>query len=303
MNIPLPLLDLYGLRLVHLVAGCKSITAAAKAAGLTQSAMTRQIQNIEQRLGTVLFNRSTRRLEVTPAGETLLRETAAIPLMMEAALRQVRENHLGVPRQLRLGVSRSVALAHLPGLLNQWLRQNSSATLEVSHLHSTELMEAVIQQKLDAAILGAPRQLPADCRIVRRMTDAFVLIAPESLPAPASDLRWNPTLRSHLSSQTWLMLTPQTQTCQDTWTWLRKCAITPERAAAFDSFDLIIHLVALGLGIALVPRRALAVFPRRRKLRIWPLPESFERELVVVVRRHGAIPAHLQEFLGTILFS
>ena len=130
--------------------------------------------------------------------------------MMDAALRQVRENHQGATRQLRLGVSRSLSLAHLPGLLHHWLQQNNSATLEVTHQHSGELLESLIQQRLDAAILGAPGMLPAGCRIVRRMADAFVLVAPEAMTVPPGlekpRPRWTKAIRNQLENQTWLIL-------------------------------------------------------------------------------------------------
>lgn len=295
------------MRLLQLVAEHQSITGAAKAAGLTQSALTRQVQGMEERLGMSLFERTTRRLKVTAAGQTLLRETARIPTILEAAVRQLRENHLGVPKELRVGVSRSVSLAHLPGLLHAHLRQAPGVRLEVSHLGGTELMEAVAQNRLDAGILGSPRVLPQGCRITHRMTDRFVLIGASAAAAPAwaekPPIRWTKAIRENLSDASWLMLSPSMQTRQDIDAWLRKCAVHPGRTSKFDSFDLIIQLVALGLGIALVPRRAIANFPRKKQLRGWLLPENFQRELVVVARPPGAVSPHVKAFVESILFS
>lgn len=307
MNDPLPPVDLYGLRLLRLVAEHQSITAAAGAAGLTQSALTRQVQGMEERLGVALFERTTRRLKITAAGESLLRETARIPTLLEAAVRQVRENHLGLPRELRVGVSHSVSLAHLPGLLHAQLRQQGEVRLQVSHLSGTDLMEAVTQNRLDAGVLGAPRQLPPGCRITHRMADRFVMIAPAGyevpVPADKTPPRWTKSLRQKLEAAPWLMLSPAMQTRQDMDAWLRKCAIAPSRIAGFDSFDLIIHLVALGLGVAMVPRRAIAGFPRKKQLKVWLLPETFARELVVVTRQQGAVSSHVKAFVASILFS
>lgn len=307
MSDPVPPIDLYGLRLLRLVAEYQSITAAAGAAGLTQSALTRQVQGMEERLGVALFERTTRRLEITAAGDSLLRETARIPAMLEAAVRQVRESHLGLPRELRVGVSHSVSLAHLPGLLHAHLRQAHEVRLEVSHLSGTELMEAVAQNRLDAGVLGAPRQLPSGCRVTHRMADQFVMIAPAGYEVPAlagkGIRRWTKALRQKLETAPWMMLSPATQTRQDMDAWLRKCAVAPTRIAGFDSFDLIIHLVALGLGVAMVPRRAIAGFPRKKQLRVWTLPETFERELVVVTRQQGAVSGHVKAFVASILFS
>jgi DNA-binding transcriptional LysR family regulator len=308
---PLPPIDLYGLRLLRLVAEHQSITAAAQAAGLTQSALTRQVKGMEERIGVALFERTTRRLKVTAAGKLFLKETEGISGLLEAAVRQVQESHLGLPGELRVGVSRSVALAHLPGLLHGFLRQDHGVALEVSHLGGAELLEAVAQNRLDAGILGAPRRLPVGCRITHRMADRFVLIAPAALPVPSwavkasgfKPARWTKEMRQHLAEANWLMLPPAMQTRHDMDAWLRKCAVEPQRTAVLDSFDLIIQLVALGLGIALVPRRAIAHFPRQKQLRVWMLPEQFERELVVVTRQAGAVSPQVKAFVESILFS
>ena len=69
-----------------------------------------------------------------------------------------------------------------------------------------------------------------------------------------------------------------------------------------DNFDLIINLVSLGMGISLVPIRALALYNQRQKLLRISLPTRFTRELVVVVRKHRKLPVHLEQFIANILF-
>src|SRR5882724_10228509 len=61
--------DLYELALFHLVVKHRSFTKAAEIAGLTQSAISRQMQGVENSLGIQLLERTTRNVRVTPAGE------------------------------------------------------------------------------------------------------------------------------------------------------------------------------------------------------------------------------------------
>ena len=70
--------DLYELALFHLVVKHRSFTKAAEIAGLTQSAITRQMQGVENSLGIQLLERTTRSVRVTPAGEYLYREGARL---------------------------------------------------------------------------------------------------------------------------------------------------------------------------------------------------------------------------------
>ena len=67
-------------------------------------------------------------------------------------------------------------------------------------------------------------------------------------------------------------------------------------------FDLIINLVALGMGVSFVPVRALALYGGKRRLRRLRWPDRFVRELVVVVRGNRKLPQHLEQFIENVLF-
>ena len=69
-----------------------------------------------------------------------------------------------------------------------------------------------------------------------------------------------------------------------------------------DSFDLIINLVALGLGVGFVPHRALPLYARRRKVRQVATAPRFSRELVVVTSRELPRREPIQRIVECILF-
>ncbi len=301
-----PPLDLYGLGLLRMVAKHGSMTRAAAAAGLTQSALTRQVQGMEQRLGVVLFDRTTRQVRLTVAGESLLRDTAGLLPILDEALRRLGQNHLASALEVRVGVSRSIALGHLPGLLHAHARRAANVRTVVEHLSSNELLSKVEAGELDVGVLCPPRRLPATVTVTHRMADVFQLVMPAAVPPPDFAKRgkqWPARLTTWLGQQSWLLLSAHTQTGGQVRRWLKDRSLTPEPVMEPDSFDLIVHLVALGLGVSLVPRRAVAAFPRRHLLHRVPLPEEFRRELVVIARRSVKPPAHVQEFVENILFS
>src|ERR1041384_6454309 len=98
--------DLYELALFHLVVKHRSFTKAAEIAGLTQSAVTRQMQGIEASLGVELFERTTRSVRVTPAGEMLLEESVRLLGSVQQTLQRVREEFADAKKKIRVGVSR-----------------------------------------------------------------------------------------------------------------------------------------------------------------------------------------------------
>lgn len=69
-----------------------------------------------------------------------------------------------------------------------------------------------------------------------------------------------------------------------------------------ESFDLIINLVALGMGVSFVPIRALALYGQKKSLRRLALPVKFQRELIVIRRRQRKPAEHLSQFVENILF-
>ena len=115
--------DLYELKLFHLVAEHRNFTRAGQAAGLTQSAITRQIQGMEEKLGLKLFDRSTRHVRLTVEGASLHARSGAILKEVDSALLALRGKSALLPRTLRVGVSRTVGLAYLPGFFHAFQRK------------------------------------------------------------------------------------------------------------------------------------------------------------------------------------
>jgi DNA-binding transcriptional LysR family regulator len=84
--------------------------------------------------------------------------------------------------------------------------------------------------------------------------------------------------------------------------WLREKGWQLEPAMELDSFDVIVNLVSLGLGVSLVPHRVLALYGERRAVRRILIQPRFSRDLAVVVRRNRQLPEPLRSFVENVLF-
>lgn len=293
--------DLHALYLFHLVAKQRSFTKAAEAAGLTQSAITRQVQGMERALGVALFERTTRSVRVTAAGAFLEEEALRLVGGVEHALQRMREDFADARKVVRVGVSRSVGLAYLPGFLHANLRREPRVGYRVTYAASGELIARLEANEIDLAVLCPPCRMPATLAVTHRFEDRFALIAPSVV---AAEFARQPKRKSGvwLLQQNWLALDPSTNTGARLQAWMKRSGWSAEPIMQLDSFDLIINLVALGLGVGFVPIRALALYPNKRNVRRIALPTTFERELVVVTRRHRTLPAHLARFVENVLF-
>ncbi len=295
--------DLYELSLFHLVVRHRSFTKAAELAGLTQSAITRQMQGMEDSLGIDLLERTTRSVRVTKAGEFLFHESTKLLGDVDQSLRRLKEDFANAKKEVRIGVSRSVSLAHLPGFFHANLKRNKAVSYGVSYRPSGEILSALEANELDLGVICPPIRLPSTVSISHRFADGFTLVVPAEVALRFNALPKSKAARvAWLSWQSWLLLEETTNTGRELRRWMSRWGLKIEPTMQLDNFDLIITLVSLSMGVSFVPIRALALYGQKKNLVRIPLAEKFEREVVVLRRRHRKQPEHLRNFVNNILF-
>ena len=205
--------DLYELSLFHLVVKHRSFTKAAEVAGLTQSAITRQMQGMENSLGIDLLERTTRSVRVTAAGEFLFHESARLLGSVDSSLQRLKEDFGNARKEIRIGVSRSIGLAHLPGFFHANLRRATQVGYRVSYQPSADILSALEANELDLGVLCPPPRLPRTLAVPHRFTDAFTLVAPLQKAAEFQSLAKSRAARlSWLAKQSWLLIDESTNT-------------------------------------------------------------------------------------------
>ena len=297
-------LDLHGLHLFRLVAESGSFTRAGRLAGLTQSAVTRRVQGMEQRLGVTLLERTTREVRPTPAGEMLLAQSSRILGEVARSVQHLREEFAGAPRTVRVGVSRSIGLSYLPGFFAGFQRRHPRVQVQVAHLGSAALLAAVEAREVDVGVLCPPARLPGVFEVAHRFADDFTLIVPAGAAAFAGvvGVVAPGELTERLRGERWLLLEQRSNTGKGLRAWMDAQGWRGHAAMELDSFDLIINLVGLGMGVSLVPHRALALYATRRKVRRVLLRPRYSRELVVVTTRELPVREHVRQFVESVLF-
>lgn len=295
--------DLYELNLFQLVAQQRSFTKAGAKVGLSQSAITRQIQGMEERLGVTLFERTTRHVNLTHAGQLLAEKATTILTSTNEALAELQDKFQLTPKKLRVGVARSIGLAYLPGYFFAFQRARPEVQLHVTQNTSAEILRALEARELEAGLLCPPTRLPRGLQITHRFTDEFVVIVPRQLSLPENIKAVTvPRLKALLKDQRWLFIDRAGNTGRLLQQWLAKNKWAVEPAMELDSFDTIVNLVSLGLGVSIVPHRVLPLYENTRTVRRIRLKPTFSRELAVVVRKNRELPEPLNAFVENVLF-
>lgn len=291
-ELALPDLDLHALRIFRLVAGSGSFTRAGEQAGLTQSAITRQIQSLETHLGVRLFERTTRRVRLTAAGEFLESEARRIFREIDRSVEGLQQRFTDAPRKVRVGVARSIGFAYLPGFFSAYRRTHPDDLIEMSYAHGDAILPEILDATIDLGVCCDRKSLPRGLEVTHRFEDRFVGIAPPDSPTDKDFIRDQPFIALAESSESGRQLSR----------WISERYPKASISMQSDSFDLIINLVSLGFGCAIVPIRALAMYGKRKPITRFQFENPCSRELIVVARRDRSRPSHLQEFIQEILF-
>lgn len=143
-------LDLELLRSLCAIASSDSFAAAAIQLGRTQSAVTQQMQRLEELVGQTLFQKQGRQKRLTAHGERLLAYARHLLALHDEAVRALGQT--GLEGHLRIGAPHDVADTVLPPLLNEVIRSSPLLQLSIEVGRSPFLMESLRRGELDMVI-------------------------------------------------------------------------------------------------------------------------------------------------------
>jgi DNA-binding transcriptional LysR family regulator len=145
----------------------------------SQSAISAQIRQLERDIGVPLFHRTTRRVQLTAAGELLLDAAQRGLHEVEHGLRQIQETVDLQCGNVALASSPIFAATHLPGILARFERDHPSVRITVHELTPAELYHRVAHFEVDFGI--GPRHPTSDLHFVPVLDEAAAAIAPAKL--------------------------------------------------------------------------------------------------------------------------
>lgn len=243
--------ELRRLRYFVAVAETLHFGRAAARLSMSQPPLSRQIQQLEQELGAVLFRRSKRRVELTDAGRWLLDEAPRLLAQAESLGARTRRAASGETGRLTLGFISSVAYSILPGLLSRYRGAHPRVTLELRELTTDIQLRELHEERIDAGMLLAP---------VDDATLATLPLLREPLVAalPASDAMARsrgPLSLGSLARRPFIifprLVAPGLHDAIVE--FCRQAGFAPRVAQEAIQMQTIVSLVSAGLGVALVP--------------------------------------------------
>ena len=281
-------MDAGALRVFETVARTGGMNRAAAELNTVQSNVTARIQALEAELGCPLFERHSRGVVLTAAGERLLPYAQRLAQVLVDAARAARDT--GAPQgPLTIGSLETTAALRLAPLLSAYMADHPIVDLALRPGTTAELIEAVVDHRLEGAFVCGPVAHPALVEERMFTEDLALLAAPgvPSLEAALGDggvrivvLRAGCSYRQRLEAL------------------LARRGIAIPRLLEFGTLEAIFGCVAAGLGITLLPHTLVGPVWQAGRVSVHRLPISEARVSTVFIRRREAyVSSALRAFL------
>ncbi|WPZ36319.1 LysR family transcriptional regulator [Thalassobaculum sp. OXR-137] len=180
-----------------------SFTAAAERLNATQSGVSQQVARLERALGTRLLVRGARGAVATPAGRQLYARSIALLREISTVERGIADLGRGATGSVTLGVMPALTRSEMGPVLRRYLAENPNVTVNLVERASADLIEEVVDDRLDAAIIpvfDAPPSLR--CRLLGRTREVLIgRAADEGLHMRPVDVRSVSPMRLILQSE------------------------------------------------------------------------------------------------------
>ena len=224
-------------------------TKAALLLNVAQPALSHQIKQLEEELGTRLLERTNRRVRLTPAGDVFRDRALRILEQIDLAARETARMGQGETGALVIGVVSTAVCSVLPELLRSFRREAPHISIDIREMEPAEQVEALRRETIDIGLLFLSVQDPAfDSLVVSR--ERLIVALPTGHPAAAQNVRL-----SDLESETFLI--PRKQPVRGfhevVLETLRSAGIAAPRLQPTRLLQTAVFLAAGHLGVALVP--------------------------------------------------
>jgi DNA-binding transcriptional LysR family regulator len=153
-------MELRHLRYFVAVAEERGFTAAAARLGISQPPLSRQIKDLELHLGTPLFERTSRSVELTAAGASFLEQSRAILAQTELAAQQARAIGSGQVGLINIGTTGSVLLGRLAELIAAFGERHPGVVVRIHEMGPQEQQDSLLAHRLDISFLRRPHHQP-----------------------------------------------------------------------------------------------------------------------------------------------
>jgi DNA-binding transcriptional LysR family regulator len=294
MDRRLPPVELRQLHAFRIVAEELHFTRAAIRLGMAQSPLSQKIRRLEEVIGARLFDRGTRKVELTPAGVALVELTDRLFAQINAGVERVAQIAAGQAGRIAVGFTPTTALRILPPVVDAFRRAFAAVEIDLSELLPDALRDALLASQIDVALVREPAEVEG-LEWADVIAEPFVAILPAAHPMAdgAAPFRLAALARDPF------VLFPSDSASRGLAKTLALCAeagFSPHVVQEVPGWQTAISLVGSGLGVSILPESVVSLqLPGIVYRRI----DSAIRSQVRLVYRAGEARPMIRNFIAS----
>lgn len=265
----------------------RNLSRAATVLHVTQPALTARLHALEAELGMSLFTRGRRGMALTDAGRAFLPYAERALTAVDDGASMLAELKRGGAGELVLGAAPAISTYVLPRLLVRFTDRHPRVRLSVRTGHSEEILEMVLRREVDLGLVRELRHPDIESRPL--YDDELVLVAEANHPLAAHGV-----VEPAAMASVRLILFDRTSSYYDlTNAYFRAAGASASGVMELDNIDAAKQMVGQGLGIALLPRTAVADELADGRLRAIAIrgAQPIRRRIVAIRRRDVGLVA------------
>ncbi len=248
-------MELRHLRYFVMVAQEEHMTRAAAKLGIQQPPLSQQIQALEKELGVSLLIRKSRRIELSPAGKVFLGDARDILARADQSIQRIRRFEMGEEGSIRLGFTSSASLHHMtPDLVRRFRESYPLISVEIEEGAAHDLINGLEQERIDIAFSRSSVKPYLGISSIELLKEDMVIAIP--INHPLSSIPNGVLKLIDLKDENFIFYQ------QVNGSGIKENLLNECQRVGFEpkSIEIVyriigaIHLVASGLGIAIVPK-------------------------------------------------
>lgn len=286
-------IDRHHLKVLYEIERRGSLTAAARALGLTQSALSHTVRQLEEAAGVDILRRKGRGLERTSAGDYLLALAERVLPQFEQAEEALVEFSSGGRGTLKIGMECHPCYRWLLGVISPYLKQFPSVDVDVKQRFQFGGIGALFSHEID--VLVTPDPLPRKGLIFIPVFDYELRLAVSQKHALSKK---KSVLPADLLEETLLTYPVEVERLDIYSQFLLPADVVPKRRRTLESTDIMLQMVESGRGVTALPGWLVGEYARRLSLKSLRLGQAgVKKQIYLGVRVEDAELAHVKAFM------
>lgn len=273
----------------------KSYTEAADRLFVSQSTISKAVRKLEEELGTTLIEGRGGLFQLTPSGHYLYAFAKDVLQYYGDREEELRRQIADTDSELRIGLPPTAGTIYFTGLIGSFREQYPSYTLYINNTTSRHMADLVLSGEIQIGVVIEPFEDHRFQKKIAYVSEASLLVSQKHPLAREQAVDF-----SHLAGEKFLMISKDYMYYQVFLSYCRLAGFVPNIIFENYNWDMIMDMVANGMGVSILPKPLLEKYASHRTRCIHLENPTFPWALSVIYDKRKVATQAMQKFLSLI---